>query len=651
MGEAVTERRQQLQETLRAWEQDAVLHRLQENEALWTQLLRFESWYPGGIDGYLSTATELLTQLQQAVQPAELKSKEETAKESSPDPFASWVPSIPHDPHGLLTLETPLYHELEAIGLEHAAHSAFVVVAGGLGERLGYHDIKLSLPVETLTRTSYLEADIQHILALESEVSRRKGVPRDKVRIPLAIMTSDATHVATEKFLEHHGWFGMRPGQVTLIKQDTVPCIDAVEVEHDGVKKSALRLVVNDATGELVMKPHGHGDVHTLLRGSGIAERWLKQDNIRYVHFIQDTNLPILNSTLPLLGAAVQNKWTWTFTAVPRKAKDASGAIVKFSDPLDPNHSSLFNVEYNELDDFLRTKAGGAFPDGDANDPATGYSPFPGNINHFVAELSTYLAVLDHSHGKTPEIFNPKFADAQRRTFKSPARLECMMQDFPKLITTFNQATATASSSSVGLVTFPATFVYSPCKNDIVSAAAKADQDIPPQCASSAEHDLYALNKTKLAHVGVHFDSESTSGVTGAQTKWRGVPVSCATGPLIAFTPSFGVSVDSLKHRFPQPASVAISNRSALIIQAENVTIYALKLDGALRIVACAGATVEIKGLSVTNQGVAYEELPTEGEISPVDAMRGYVLTKREVKELCFDQPGYYVVNENGDVA
>jgi hypothetical protein len=31
-----------------------------------------------------------------------------------------------------------------------------------------------------------------------------------------------------------------------------------------------------------------------------------------------------------------------------------------------------------------------------------------------------------------PEFVNPKYADVSRTTFKSPTRLECMMQDFPR---------------------------------------------------------------------------------------------------------------------------------------------------------------------------------------------------------------------------
>ena len=43
-------------------------------------------------------------------------------------------------------------------GVEAAADAAFVLVAGGLGERLGYSGIKLALPSESATGTCFLQA-------------------------------------------------------------------------------------------------------------------------------------------------------------------------------------------------------------------------------------------------------------------------------------------------------------------------------------------------------------------------------------------------------------------------------------------------------------------------------------------------------------
>lgn len=55
------------------------------------------------------------------------------------------------------------------------------------------------------------------------------------------------------------------------------------------------------------------------------------------------------------------------------------------------NFSNLqLNVEYNQLDPLLREIEGS----GDVNDPATGFSPYPGNINQLVFALEPYSKVL-----------------------------------------------------------------------------------------------------------------------------------------------------------------------------------------------------------------------------------------------------------------
>lgn len=42
-------------------------------------------------------------------------------------------------------------------GVKAAAQAAFVLVAGGLGERLGYSGIKLALPVESASGKCFLQ--------------------------------------------------------------------------------------------------------------------------------------------------------------------------------------------------------------------------------------------------------------------------------------------------------------------------------------------------------------------------------------------------------------------------------------------------------------------------------------------------------------
>ena len=42
-------------------------------------------------------------------------------------------------------------------GVQEAAHAAFVLVAGGLGERLGFSGIKVALPVDSARGACFLQ--------------------------------------------------------------------------------------------------------------------------------------------------------------------------------------------------------------------------------------------------------------------------------------------------------------------------------------------------------------------------------------------------------------------------------------------------------------------------------------------------------------
>ena len=63
-----------------------------------------------------------------------------------------------------------------------------------------------------------------------------------------------------------------------------------------------------------------------------------------------------------------------------------------------------------------------------------------------------------------PEFVNPKYADESRASFKAPARLECMMQDFPKLL---------GGDAKIGYAQFEESY-YSPVKNNPADAVRPA---------------------------------------------------------------------------------------------------------------------------------------------------------------------------------
>lgn len=164
--------------------------------------------------------------------------------------------------------------------------------------------------------------------------------------------------------------------------------------------------------------------------------------------------------------------------AVPRKPMEAVGGICKLVDQTDPTKEIVINVEYNQLDPLLKAKweKGGDVPN------EKGFSYFPGNTNTLIFKLPEYVENLESTKGVIPEFVNPKYADEARTTFKAPTRLECMMQDYPKLLT---------NKGAVGFTTYETWFCFSPVKNNVKDGAVLSAKGMPTFSAGQGEHEFY----------------------------------------------------------------------------------------------------------------------------------------------------------------
>jgi UDP-sugar pyrophosphorylase len=209
------------------------------------------------------------------------------------------------------------FMEAEEHGLAGMADTALVLVAGGLGERLGYSGIKLSLETNLCTNKSYLEVYIRYVQAMQHQAKEHTG--RDDIKIPLVIMTSGDTDQATRELLKEHDNFGLEPNQVRIIMQEKVAAL----------KDSNAGLALDDDDRWTVQtKPHGHGDVHHLLLREGLVDEWEAQGK-KHVIFLQDTNALVINSVVPTLGVSIAKGFHMNSICIPRLAGEASGAIAR----------------------------------------------------------------------------------------------------------------------------------------------------------------------------------------------------------------------------------------------------------------------------------------------------------------------------------
>jgi UDP-sugar pyrophosphorylase len=260
-----------------------------------------DSSYPGGIAAYVSKARALLKESADGVNPFE--------------DFEAVVPegeTLSYDGQGTMS-----FTQAEQLGVQGMADVAFVLVAGGLGERLGYSGIKLSLETNLCTNKSYLEVYISYIKAIQYLARSKTG--RNDIRIPLVIMTSGDTDELTRKLLRENHNFGMDDDMVSIVLQDKVPAL------KDGNAGLALE---HDDRWKIQTKPHGHGDVHHLLFREGFVDRWEKEGK-SHVVFLQDTNALVINSVVPAVGVSVAKGFHMNSICIPRLAGEAAGAIAR----------------------------------------------------------------------------------------------------------------------------------------------------------------------------------------------------------------------------------------------------------------------------------------------------------------------------------
>jgi UDP-sugar pyrophosphorylase len=315
---------------------------------------------------------------------------------------------------------------------------------------------------------------------------------------------------------------------------------------------------------------------------------------------------------------------------VQRRPGEAVGAICCLRGVAP--HPLTVNIEYNQLDPLLRATVS---PNGDVAEAGTQFSPFPGNINVLVFSAGMYSEELHKSHGLVPEFINPKFADAAKTRFTSPARLESMMQDFPRLV---------GPEVTVGVTEFERFISFSAVKNNLKDAEDKWKKTGVAESAATGETDIYYVNRWMLASVpGVEIE------VKGEKLAVAGVELEM--GARVVLGAQMGVLVSQVRSRFnPRRAPAAvikISTRSTLVLDGD-VTVDELHLDGALVVRAVRGARVRIARLKVVNAGWAVVPLRPgdEKSVTPEVAIRGFRIERKEQRELIFDHPGDYVVSE-----
>jgi len=256
------------------------------------------------------------------------------------------------------------------------------------------------------------------------------------------------------------------------------------------------------------------------------------------------------------------------------------------------------NIEYNLLDPLLRATVD---PRGDVAGE-NGFSLFPGNINVLIARLAPYLRVLEASGGAVPEFINPKFADPSRRAFKSPARIESLMQDLPRLF---------SNGEKTGVAVFDRAWCFSACKNALPEAAKNHAAGGPPESASSAENDYYAAGRRKLAFAGMTVTETPPRTISG-------IPI--VEGPRVILRPSFALTLDDVRHRV---RGGGIAGDATLILDGDiHLDDVTIPPSATLALAAPEGRSISLRQTTIPLAAAPYRTVPLEPSDDAPESLR-----------------------------
>ena len=549
---------------------------LEEQIAFVKQINELDKACRGGIKDYIKRAKVLL----------------ENSKNKM-NSFHDYKIEVPYDiPH--IKVGNDEFYELEKIGFNELKTSVFVLVAGGLGERLGYKGIKIGLQTELLTLRTFIELYIESIKAYEDRVKKTEKVSPDWF-IPFCIMTSGDTHDGTVSLLKKNSYFGMKENQIVLIKQNKLPAILDNEC-HLALEKDKFLLQT---------KPHGHGDIHYLLYQSGLAQKWIDEGRKYMIQFM-DTNALAFNCVLSTIGVSVKYNYDINSTFVTRRAQEKIGALCKLTDK--NGNISYANIEYNQLDSLFKEKYNGI---GDVPNK-NGFCDFPGNLNVLVFKLKPYINVLRETKGLVPEFVNPKYVDETRKRFKAPTRLETLMQDVPKLV---------KNGETIGNTYFDRWFCFSACKNNIHDACERLRKKESGESAFTVEREIFKYNEIILRDVlgkleVVYNEPENEVIIEDIKITF---------GPKIVIYPSFAASVTELRDKMNHmKGKIKITNNSTLILKNDIIIEKGIDLDGYLVVDKDQKDFIVCKN----NKKVMYRLLK-EGEGENYEKIRGYTVDNK----------------------
>ena len=203
-------------------------------------------------------------------------------------------------------------HVAEAGGEALAAGEvAVVIVAGGLGTRLGFDGPKGTFPIGPVSAASLFQIHAEKVVA----TSRRYGKT-----LPLYIMTSPDNHEATVRFFDENGRFGL--DHVRFFVQGQMPAVD----------RESGKVLLADK-GRLALSPDGHGGTLNALaapgpNGSPGCLDEMKERGVRTIFYFQVDNPLVKIADPTFLGHHRQADAEMSFKVIEKLQPDEKLGLV-----------------------------------------------------------------------------------------------------------------------------------------------------------------------------------------------------------------------------------------------------------------------------------------------------------------------------------
>ncbi|MDE0960159.1 MAG: UTP--glucose-1-phosphate uridylyltransferase [Planctomycetota bacterium] len=238
------------------------------------------------------------------------------------DASASEAPIAAPTPPDWIPLSDPRHSAARQRGLEalQRGEVAVMMVAGGVGTRLGHPGPKGSFPILPISGGTLFQIFAESLLRLQKKVGRP---------IHWIIMTSPTNHSETVQYFKQHDYHGLTPSEVTIVPQEQLPVLDA-----------RRQKILRSGPGQVMFSPDGHGGSIRLLQKKS-AE--LRQRGIQHIYTHQVDN-PLARMADPeLVGLHIEQDSRFTSKAVAKTDPDEKvGVFCNVGD-------HLRVIEYSEL--------------------------------------------------------------------------------------------------------------------------------------------------------------------------------------------------------------------------------------------------------------------------------------------------------------